>query len=66
MASIISNNYIKYGFVALMLILGLGFKFYLGSSNPIEMEAEKVIDEVVLAETGVDLSPYLAPAVSAS
>ena len=49
-----------------MLILGLGLKFYLGNSNPIEVEAEKVIDEVVLAETGVDLSPYLAPAVSAS
>ena len=66
MLAIFNNSYIKYGFVALMLILGLGFKFYLGSSNPIEVEAEKVIDEVVLAETGVDLSPYLAPAVSAS
>ena len=66
MENIFSNNYVKYGFVGLMLILGLGLKFYLGNSNPIEVEAEKVIDEVVLAETGVYLSPYLAPAVSAS
>ena len=49
MLAIFNNSYIKYGFVALMLIFGLGLKFYLGSSNPIEVEAEKVIDEVVLA-----------------
>lgn len=61
---VISNNYVKYGLVALALIIGMGLKMYLGSSNPIEMEAEHVIDECVLAETNIDLSPYLEPKAS--
>ena len=59
----LSNTYLKYGLVGVALVAGFGLKFYLGSSNPIEMEAEKVIDEVVLAESGVNLTPFLEPSV---
>ena len=58
-----NNNYVKYSCVGLALILGMGLKMYLGSANPIEMEAEHIIDEVVTNETGVNLTPYLETSV---
>lgn len=61
MLSILSNNYVKYGIVGLALVLGLALKLYLGSANPIAVEADHVIDEVVLSETAVDLSSFLEP-----
>jgi hypothetical protein len=59
MLAILNNPYVKYSLIGLALVVGMGLKLYLGSTNPIEMEAEHIIDEVVLAETNVDLSPYL-------
>lgn len=64
MLAILSNNYVKYSLVGLALVFGLGIKLYLGSANPIAEEADHVIDEVALAETGVNLTPFLEPGVN--
>ena len=61
MLEIMNNNYVKYGCVAAALIIGMGLKLYLGSANPIEMESEHIIDEIVTSQTGVDITPFLEP-----
>jgi hypothetical protein len=48
----------KYGFVVLAICVGLGIKFYFGD-NPIEEEAEHVIETVVQEESGFDIKPLL-------
>lgn len=55
----ISSN-IKIAILAVGLFVGAGIKLYLGSSNPVEMEAEAMIESVVKSETGIDLTPVLS------
>lgn len=42
--------------VGITIIVGIGAKLYLGSSNMAEQAIEKVVEEVVKEETGIDVN----------
>jgi hypothetical protein len=53
-----TENIIKYGSIALAVILCIGIKFYFGA-NPIVNDVDQAIESVVKTETSYDITPIV-------
>lgn len=56
----INNEAIKIIILAIGLLIGTAFKFFIQTPSPVEFEIESIIENVVKAETGIDITPVLS------